>query len=355
MRETNKLYYRRVFVALGASALAVGILAGPAQAAAPADNVSSPSVSGAEAQAAAVAYWTPARMAAAKPLDVKPSQRNSAPTLAPETASPAVSVPPAAGSEPAGSGPAAGGPQPLAATPVPRPYTNLPARLNGKVFFTQNGGNYVCSGTVVNGADKDMVDTAGHCVSDGNGHFNSPVSNTIFVPAYSSAATGCTTTAGCFPYGIWTARKLTTTTEWHLYSNFKQDYGYIVLNTLNGKHIVNQLGGQGTAFNQSRNQTFNAYGYPQAAPFNGYDQQLCVSPRVNDDNPSPARPGPLTIRINCNQTGGSSGGGWLIGLSGGLGYVNSHNSYRYSNTPANLFGPYYGNEVLSLFNFTQSM
>lgn len=352
MRETNKWYCRRVLVALGASALAVGILAGSAQAAAPADNVSSPSVTGADAQAAAVAYWTPARMAAAKPLDVKPSQRNPAPTTAPETAGPAVSVPPAAGSEPAGSAPEASGPQPLAATSVPRPYRDLPDRLNGKVFFRQNGGDFVCSGTVVNGANKDMVDTAGHCVSDGRGHFNSPVANTIFVPAYSSGASGCTT--DCFPFGIWTARQLTTTTEWHLRRNFKQDYGYIILNTLNGQHIVNRLGGQGTAVNQSRNQTFNAYGYPQAAPFNGFDQKRCVSSRLGDDNPSPSRPGPFTIRINCNMTGGSSGGGWLIRLSGGLGYVNSHNSYRYSNTPNNLFGPYYGNELLSLFNFTQS-
>jgi hypothetical protein len=351
MQEKNKLYRRRVLAALGVSALAVGVLAGSANAAAPAENVSSPTASTAEAQAA-TAYWTPARMAAAKPLDVKPTQRTPAAAVAPETAGPPASVPPAAGSVPPGSAPAPSGPQPLAATMVPRPYTTLPARLNGKLFFTQNGANYVCSGTVVNGTNKDMVDTAGHCVSDGHGHFNSPVANTIFVPAYSSAGTGCV--PNCYPYGIWTARTLTTTTEWHVNSNLKQDYGYVVLNTLNGNHIVNLLGGQGTAFNFSRSQTFNAYGYPAAAPFNGYDQKLCVSGRLGDDNPSPSRPGPLTIRINCDMTGGSSGGGWLIGLSGGLGYVNSHNSYRYSN-PNDLYGPYYGNEVLSLFNFAQSI
>ncbi|MGH3870424.1 MAG: hypothetical protein ACRDSR_02750 [Pseudonocardiaceae bacterium] len=352
MQEKTKLYRRRVLAALGVSALAVGVLTGSAQAAAPAANVSSPSLSAARS-GDAVAYWTPARMAAAKSLDVTPPRGTPGPAAAPETTGPPASVPPAAGSVPPAATPPPSGPQPLAAVMVPRPYTTLPARLNGKLFFTQNGGNFVCSGTVVNGDNKDMVDTAGHCVSDGRGHFDS-VASVMFVPAYSSAATGCPTVPGCFPYGKWTARTLTTRTEWHVNGNFKQDYGYVVLNTLNGQHIVNLLGGQGTAFNFSRSQTFNSYGYPQAAPFNGFDQKLCVSARLGDDNPS-AGPGPLTIRIDCNMTGGSSGGGWLIGLSGGLGYVNSHNSYRYTNTPNNLFGPYYGNEVLSLFNFTKTM
>ena len=179
-----------------------------------------------------------------------------------------------------------------------------------------------------------MIDTAGHCVSDGAGHFHT---NWIFVPAYSSAASGCLTTAGCFPYGKWTARRLATTTEWHNFSNLKQDYGYAVLNTLGGQHIVNRLGGQGSRFNQSRTQTFRAYGYPQAAPFNGFDQKVCVSNRLANDNPS-ARPGPLTMKISCNMTGGSSGGGWLIAMAtSGLGYVNSHNSYGYVGQPGFMF------------------
>ena len=337
-----------------AGGLVLGTLAAPAQAAAPAPppNVASATISALSAQTAAN-YWTPARMASAKSLDIAgPAALNVQPLAAPTVVGAPVTVKPTAGSLPASSAPVG-----QAAASVARPYTNLPDRLNGKVFFSSGTSNFVCSGTVVNGTNKDPVDTAGHCVSSGKGQF---FTNWVFIPGYSSSATGCTTTAGCKPYGTWTARTLTTTNEWHNFSNFKQDYGYAVLNVLGGQHIATRLGGQGSKFNQSRTQTFNSFGYPQAAPFNGFDQKLCVSGRLADDNPS-ARSGPLTIRISCNMTGGSSGGGWLIGLSAttGLGFVNSHNSYGYISgplaNPNHMYGPYYGNEALSLFNYAQAL
>jgi hypothetical protein len=170
----------------------------------------------------------------------------------------------------------------------------------------------------------------------------------VVVPAYSSTCEGC----GDAPYGRWTARTLTTTGEWHSFGNFKQDVGFIITNDLSGRRIVNYLGGQGSRFNVSRAQSFRSYGYPQAPPFNGFNQYMCPSLRLGDDNPAIFRPGPNTIRISCNMTGGSSGGGWLIAESGGLGYVNSVNSYKYSNDPNSMYGPYFGNEALSLFNFT---
>lgn len=305
-------------------------------------------------------YWTPARMAAAKPVDLsKVIATQGLPSTTQQAAvtGPAVSVSPAAGTIPVSSAPAL-----MHATSVTRPYTNLPDRLNGKVFFTFDDdgdgieSGFVCSGTVVNSTNKDMVDTAGHCVSDGAGRFHH---NWTFVPAYSSSATGCVTVAGCRPYGTWTARTLVTRTEWHKFSNLKQDLGYAVLNTRAGKHIVSYLGGQGSTFNQSRTQTWKDYGYPQAAPFKGFDQKLCTSGRLANDNPS-VRPGPLTLRIHCNMTGGSSGGGWIVRMAAnGLGYVNSHNSYKYVGGPLansdHMYGPYYGAEALSLFNTAKTL
>lgn len=343
---------RRVcLTVLSAGAVAAGGLVGSTQASAtaspgrPAQNVSH-SVSASEATAAAK-YWTKARMASARQLDAVASSAVGAQPIAAGAKGKPVTVQPTAGT----GNLAAGRPAPLHATVVARPYTNLPDRLNGKVFFSDGGSNFVCSGTVVNGTNKDLVDTAGHCVSSGTGRF---FTNWVFVPAYSSAASG----AGDRPFGTWTARILTTRTEWHSFSNLKQDLGYAALNTLGGQHIVNQLGGQGSRFNQARNKTYKAFGYPQAAPFNGFDQRLCTSTRLANDNPTPARPGPLTMRIHCNLTGGASGGGWLVGLSGGLGFVHSHNSYRYVSgpltNPDHMYGPYYGNEALSLFNLAQS-
>jgi hypothetical protein len=292
-------------------------------------------------------YWTKERMADAKPLVVQPSKAERRAVERTATRAPAgsqVSVPPVSGRLASTTSPLA-----RAAAGLARPYTNLPDRLNVKVFFTKAlGGNFVCSGTVVNSATKRMVATAGHCVSDGAGRFHR---NVVVVPAYSSRFSG----SGDAPYGQWTARTLTTTTSWHNTGNFKQDVGIIVTNDRAGQRIVNLLGGQGTRFNASRNQSFRSYGYPQAAPFNGFNQYVCPSARLGDDNPNIVAPGPNTMRISCNMTGGSSGGGWLVAESGGLGYVNSVNSYKYNNDPNSMYGPYFGAEALNLFNFAVSL
>ena len=50
-------------------------------------------------------------------------------------------------------------------------------------------------------------------------------------------------------------------------------------------------------------------------------------------------------------TGGSSGGPWVVGLGGGN-YVNSVTSYGYSSLPGVLFGPYFGDGAINLYNTT---
>ncbi|MEP6563451.1 MAG: hypothetical protein ABJD68_20515, partial [Nakamurella sp.] len=316
-------------------------------------NVASSPIS-ALATLAAKKHWTPARMASAKPRDIAVADGN---VFAAETAAapsgpsgPQVDVPPTTGT-------LSSNPLPLNATGAGRPYTDLPDRLNGKVFFSDGVDDYVCSGTVVASNSADMVDTAGHCVSDGAGNF---YQDWVFVPAFSSGAPGCTTQIGCLPYGVWSVSRLTTTAQWLYSRNLKEDYGYAVMDTLNGEHIADYLGGQGSRFNASRNQTWTDVGYPEEPPFNGSDQEQCVSGRQTNDNPI-ALPGELTIGITCNMTGGASGGGWLISISNssGLGYVNSHNSYRYVSGPradANaIYGPYYGDDAYALFSYTEGL
>ncbi len=353
---------RRTLAALSVLPLVVvGLGTGPTASGQPAPAASTGVAGGADSRARdsvasssttrvaatrAVEYWTKKRMANAEPYDVSTrAEGGSAAAGAASSRGAPVSVPPAAGAL------GENGPVLQAASPLARPYTNLPDRLNVKVFFSQaGGGNFVCSGTVVNSSTKRMVSTAGHCVSDGAGSFHR---NVVVVPGYSSRSNG----SGDAPFGRWSARELTTLTEWHQFSNLKQDVGYIITRDLNGQRIVNRVGGHGTKFNVARNQRFRAYGYPQAAPFNGFNQYVCPSGRLADDNPG-SRPGPRTIRISCNMTGGSSGGGWVINESGGLGFVNSVNSYKYVSGPKananHMYGPYFGNEALSLFNFTVS-
>ena len=104
----------------------------------------------------AAAYWTPARMASAKPVDtvVAPgSVQEGIPAT--ELGGAPISIAPSA---PVGGGGAGGGGIELAteglAVSVPKPYTNYPDKVNVKVFFTKPGvGNFVCSGTAVNSAN----------------------------------------------------------------------------------------------------------------------------------------------------------------------------------------------------------
>jgi len=50
------------------------------------------------------------------------------------------------------------------------------------------------------------------------------------------------------------------------------------------------------------------------------------------------------------MTGGSSGGPWFRNFDGNWGYVNGHNDFVYTNSPAYMYSPYYGNQVASLYN-----
>src|SRR4051812_9430254 len=121
-------------------------------------------------------------------------------------------------------------------TQVPRPYTNMPDRTIGKVFFTKfGGGDASCSGAVVASTSGDVVVTAGRCVAK-DGHFHS---NVVFVPAYGSSD-GATR-----PYGTWTARTVAARAAWIEDGDVRLDVGFIVLSMRQGKHIQGVVGSQG--------------------------------------------------------------------------------------------------------------
>ena len=122
----------------------------------------------------------------------------------------------------------------------------------GKVYFTLGGSNYVCSGAATSSSNRDVVTTAGHCVNEGPGSF---ATNWAFVPAYNN---------GSRPYGTWTARTLVTTSAWANQGDINYDGGFAVMNTLNGSHLTDVVGGQGIAFNQARGLSYTSYGYPAA-------------------------------------------------------------------------------------------
>jgi V8-like Glu-specific endopeptidase len=267
-------------------------------------------------------FWSPERMRRAQPI--RPSVTRE-PGVQPLT------VAGAAGSAPAGRT------TQRRSVRVPKPYTNLPDRTNGKLFVRAGESVYVCSATAVNTPNKSLVWTAGHCVSDGAGRF---YDDWIFVPAYSSR------TKGSAPYGRWRWSRVATTGQWHNSGNLSFDLAAIVVQPRNGKRLVNRVGGQRIAFNRPAAGRYSAFGYPAAHPFDGYRQWRCNS-RLKGRDTRMSRPYP--VRITCDMTGGSSGGGWLRGIRKGVGTVLSVVSYGPPRPSSRTFGPYQGPVAKKLF------
>jgi hypothetical protein len=299
-------------IVLGALTALLGGVLGASPGSAAADTgtaavTSTPAATTAAAQDRVADYWTPKRMRNAQPADAPTASTASSGTVARGTATTVATT--------------------AATKPTPTPMASVVA-TTGKVFFTLGGSNYVCSGAATSSANRDVVTTAGHCVNEGPGAF---ATNWAFVPAYNN---------GSRPYGTWTARTLVTTSAWANQGDINYDGGFAVMNTLNGQHLTDVVGGQGIAFNLARGLSYTAYGYPAAPPFNGETLKSC-SGTAQDD----VYGGTQSQSIPCNMTGGSSGGPWLTGST-----INSVNSFGYTTVPNRMFGPYFGSAIQSAYS-----
>src|SRR4051794_34741382 len=251
-------------------------------------------------------HWTPERMRAATPADRTPdgAQAKAAPA-----------------------------PAPLSSSEVTTPYTQQPTSTHGKVFFTLAGVDYVCSGTALLSGNKSVVWTAGHCVNEGPGEF---ATNWEFVPAYKD---------GSAPLGVYVADDLITSSAWANSGDFSYDFAAAVVGTSGGTALTDRVGGRGITFNSNRSQTYTSYGYPAAPPFTGERLWTCNSTLQRSDNGA----NPPTMGIGCDMTGGSSGGGWIVGNN-----LYSENSYGYGNQPNVMYGPYLGDVAQSVYNAAAS-
>jgi hypothetical protein len=295
----------------------------------------------------ALAYWTPEMMRSAVPMEVVVS---GSPTGGTPAAAPTGEPGAVAGSSPGGplSGNVTGtGGEAITAFAYPFPYTRFevwpagmykkyPYRVNGKLFFTQNGTNYVCSGTSVTVPDGLGVWTAGHCLVDGAGHWDT---NFVFVPAYKK---GKCPGNGC-PYGQWTANELWSTSGFAFGGDLTLDLGFAHIVPNAGQSLAAVVGTAGFAWNQSRDQEWVEFGYPAASPFNGLLMIECNSAHAVDDT-GIVGSGPDPVGVGCDMTGGSSGGSWNMAWSMRYGgYINGHNDYKYvsPSQPEAMYSPYF--------------
>ncbi|HEY8516187.1 MAG TPA: hypothetical protein VIS07_11795 [Candidatus Binatia bacterium] len=208
-----------------------------------------------------------------------------------------------------------------------RKYQKAPHKMVGKLFFKRGGANWVCSAASIGNY---AIWTAGHCLVD-NGVWSTDV---VFVPQYRQKSR---------PKGNWNAAYLISTGHWVNFSDLGDDMGVVILQPLNGKTIGQVVGGLGFAWNQPYERHWFLLGYPAGAPFTGEKQIVCAASFAYVDTAF----SPAPMGVGCDQTGGSSGGPWILNYGNGN-FLNGNNSYGYGSLE--MLSPYFGNGAKALYD-----
>lgn len=299
----------------------------------------------AAAQRAVRAYWTPARMRAARPVAPSASRPPEGAVRVPAAA--ALGTVSGRLDRPVSVGAAADRAHrsrrgAVAGAAWPTPSAATVARTTGKVFFTLGGDDWVCSGSAVASADGATVLTAGHCVNAG-GDGVSPgayASSWLFVPGYQ--------TDGVAPYGEFPATHLATTTGWRtLPEDYDDDVAFAnVAPNDEGHTLAEAVGGLPVGFGRARGERVTVLGYPAADPYDGRRLTYCRGYLVQD-----TFGGSLDQGLRCDMTPGSSGGPWVGGWdpATGSGTLVSVTSFMYYGLDGYLWGPYLGATAKALY------
>ncbi|MFC4011368.1 trypsin-like serine peptidase [Nonomuraea purpurea] len=226
---------------------------------------------------------------------------------------------------------------------------SMPAITIGKIYYTRNNGTPgYCSGSVINGSNKNTVWTAGHCIHAGGGGAANWFRDFVFVPDADN---------GREPWGRWTWRYANTTNGWFNDRNWSYDIAAIAFNPQSQRgNLQDWVGSQGYKFNQGQAWTgINAFGFPQdgfnRTDMTGNDLWYCFG------NTTRAGAFDDRMHMNCDMFHGSSGGPWLqdLQLSRGWGYIigaNSHRDVDGNQNPVNIVykSPYHGDGAINVYN-----
>lgn len=278
----------------------------------------------------AASFWTPARMRAAKPLEVEPRSQRRGGSLARGERGEARRVAPVA--------PRVGE---FGSDFVEVPDPTAPGfRIHGAVFVDLGFFGYGrCSGTAVRSPNHSVLFTAGHCIHSGGSFGRWYRFRSAFVPAYRY---------GQRPFGIFPVRWVDTTKQWRISASENFDVGAMVVGrNERGQTLTEAVGGAGIAWNLKPKQVFDVHGYPAEPPFDGETQRLCSeTPFLGHDPNSFVMAGPLNLAVTCELNGGASGGGWMI--EGGK-TLNGVTDYGYFDEASPAYGAYFGKEVARLY------
>jgi V8-like Glu-specific endopeptidase len=212
-------------------------------------------------------YWTPARMAAATPVDVLLGMTS---------------------------------PDRGAAVPE-RPRVHVPTTV-GKLFFTTSAGDASCTASAIRTRKRNQVITAGHCVNtgpDGGGLLGNPewYSNWVFVPRYHN---------GEHPFGTWVATNAFAFDGWIEHGRYSRDQAIIKLQRRHGHKLTQVVGANRirTGLGQ-RQRGVRIWGWPAEYQYDGERAVHC-------DGRTTRRGLTKDAKMRCPMNGGASGGPWLL-------------------------------------------
>lgn len=301
-----------------------------------------------------VNYWTPERLASARPMPFPRAVVGSSGGQAPPSG-PSVSGPNSRGQSHVTSSnadvfvPSPNSSQDDAVAPEMfgtslQPFTSsrmvpnalivpsmatYPYRINGKLFFTQPGvGNFLCSATIQR---PRIITTAGHCVHRGSGGGAGFFTNFSFRPGFRD---------GVSPLGAWPAAFVIVTGAWANGGGVVPNPAdYAILQAVDiavgnpcvaGTRIGACLGFAGFQTGSFFNEHITAVGYPCNIDSCNKQHRVDAEPFAFTNN---------TLQIGSDAAGGSSGGGWYmnfgeyglgqpgVGLNSGLVRLRSVTSY----------------------------
>lgn len=190
-------------------------------------------------------------------------------------------------------------------------WQRFPWRAIGKLFFVDsNGYNRYCSASVI--SPNNIIVTAAHCCKVQGAGLGGWSRSFVFVPAY----------RGGYPniWGTFSYFRAQVDPDWPYAGAGRQDDVCVIsLNPNSGGGVSSQVGWLGRSWNQSIVQHHHSLGYPQYI-LGGNNLVQCTSESYPNCGSS------LVYGTGCDMTNGSSGGPWIrkfhYFISGANNYVN---------------------------------
>ncbi|MFF1377422.1 trypsin-like serine peptidase [Streptomyces sp. NPDC058308] len=183
---------------------------------------------------------------------------------------------------------------PRAVTATARPGPPDTARV-GALFQGGLDDDHFCTASVVHSKGRNLIATAGHCLSDGKG--------VTFAPGYHD---------GKAPYGLWTIDRVYADDHWARDGDEDHDLAFAVLEPLDGRLVEDVTGANTLDTTADPDHRVTVTGYPS-------DED---APRTCTNTTNRFRAGQQ--RIGCpGFSSGTSGSPWvtaeghLIGVLGG--------------------------------------